>query len=235
MPGLWGTIASAAGKAGSGGASLRLSPSDVRSDFATSSYPAFVAPAFEAKTAHEEGDYVLYFGADLHDLAFILSAWTYVDGSLGDTYPLTFLGVESELTAEIERLAAALDVTESIRIESKVPYLELPQLYQNAAACLGTSFAADGQVLRWAMATGTPLVGLKTPQFERIVGKAAYLVPPADSRTLGAALLTVLIQDRVSGPLRDEGLKVAAGYSNLHIGEEVANILREVASRERGA
>lgn len=233
--GMVDTLAYAAGRAGSRGASIRLSPSDTAPESGRTAYPPFVAPAFGAQAELEGEEHVLCYGFNRADVRFILSAWTYVDGSLADSYPLSFLGVGRELIGEISAIAAELDVEGSIRVWPEVSYRDLPGIYSKAAAYLGTEFAADGQALRWALTAGAPIVAPKTPPFEALLGSAAYLVPPRDSRTLGAALLTVLIQERVSNPLKKQGLEKAAEYRDPRAGEEIASILMEIVDRERGA
>jgi hypothetical protein len=78
-------------------------------------YAPFIAQAFK-KTAEEKGEeYVLCYGFNRSDIRLILSAWTWVDGSMGDTVPLTFLGADATLTTAIHALAAELDIEASVR------------------------------------------------------------------------------------------------------------------------
>jgi glycosyltransferase involved in cell wall biosynthesis len=154
---------------------------------------------------------------------------------MGDTVPLTFLGADATLTTEIHALAADLDIEASVRTQSEVTYDDLPILYEGAAAYLGANFEADGQALRWALAAGTPVVGLKTPDFESVLGGAAYLVPPGDSRNLGAACLTVLIQERVSEPLREKGLQRAKDYQDDRAHVPLVELLTAIARSGKGA
>jgi glycosyltransferase involved in cell wall biosynthesis len=177
----------------------------------------------------------LCYGFASKDIALILSAWTWVDGSLDDGYPLIFLGPDPRLTMKINSIAAELGIEASVRIHPEVSHRDLPRLYGAAAAFVGTSFAAGGQSLRWALAAEAPVVGLKTPEFESILGEAAYLVPPGDSRSLGAACLTVLIQERVSLPLRQKGAKVASHYLTVRAHSGLVDLLDEFARPGRGA
>ncbi len=233
--GLLDKLTVAAGRAGARGASARLVPSDVMSQSAHTGYPPFVAQAFEEAAQEAEGEYVLCYGFDRKDVALILSAWTWVDGSLGDTVPLTFLGPDPALTREINSKAAELEIEASVRTQSDLSYGDLPKLYGRAAAYLGTAFAADGQPLRWALAAGVPVIGLKTPEFESVLRGAAYLVPPGDSRSLGAACLTVLIQERVSEPLKEKGRHLANAYLDERLPQQIVELLAETAQSGKGA
>lgn len=223
-------LATAAGRAGTRGASALLVPSDAKhewKDAGRRSYPPFVPQAFKQEALEIREPYVLCYGFGREDVALILSAWTWVDGSLGDEYPLTFLGPEPTLTMEINSIAAELNIEASVRVRGEVSYADLPRLYGAASAFVGTAFAAGGQSLRWALAAGSPVIGLKTPGFESVLGDAAYLVPPGDSRSLGAACLTVLIQERVSLPLREKGAILTSQYLEAHAATTILDLLNE--------
>ena len=227
-------LAFAAGTAGSRGASAKLYPGDVRVQAGRTKYPPFVDHAFTEADQEVRDEYVLCYGFDRRDIALILSAWTWVDGSLGDTHPLIFLGADSSLTLEIQSMAAKLDIEGSVLTRPEIFYDDLPKVYGGAAAYLGTAFAAGGQAMRWALASGAPVIGLKTPEFESVLGGAAYLVPPYDSRTLGAACLTVLIQERVSEPLREKGRHRAVEYLDSRAQTQLIDLLSEVAKSGKG-
>jgi glycosyltransferase involved in cell wall biosynthesis len=192
-------------------------------------YAPFVSGAFSEEVKEEREAYVLCHGFNRRDIPMILSAWTWVDGSLGDSFPLTFLGAEPDLAREIDATAAELDIEDSVRVQPEIAFEDLPRMYGSAAAFIGTAFKAAGQTLRWALAAGAPVVGPKTDSFKSVLGSAAYLVPPDDSRSLGAACLTVLIQERVSEPLRSEGFIRAGNYLDGRAGAEIVSILRDVA------
>ena len=229
-PSLTTKLASAAGSAGSRGASARLFPNDLSHTSGRTGYAPFVAQAFKDSPLGKGEDYVLCYGFNRKDIPLILSAWTFVDGSLGDSVSLTFLGADPRVTSQIHSTAAELGIEASVRTQSEVTYAGLSKLYGAAAAYLGTEFAADGQPLRWALAAGVPVVGLKTPNFESVLGGAAYLVPPGDSRSLGAACLTVLIQERVSEPLREKGREMARDYLDDSAHMPLVELLTEAAS-----
>lgn len=229
-PSLTTKLASAAGSAGSRGASTRLFPDDLSPASGRTGYAPFVAQAIKNSPLGKGEEYVLCYGFNRKDIPLILSAWTFVDGSLGDTVSLTFLGSDPRVTSQINTTAAQLGIEASVRTQSEVTYAGLPKLYGEAAAYLGTEFAADGQPLRWALAAGVPVVGLKTPNFESVLGGAAYLVPPGDSRSLGAACLTVLIQERVSEPLREKGREMARDYLDDSAHMPLVELLTEAAS-----
>jgi len=228
-------LAFAAGSAGSRGASAKLYPGDLSPQSGRTRYLPFVAQAFKDASEEIGEEYVLCYGFNRKDIPLILSAWTWVDGSLGDTVPLTFLGADPTVTTEIHSKAAELGIEASVRTQSEVTYEDLPKLYGGAAAYLGTEFEAAGQALRWALAAGTPVVGLKTPDFESVLGGAAYLVPAGDSRSLGAACLTVLIQERVSEPLREKGQQRAKEYLDDRAHVPLVELLTEAAKSGKGA
>ncbi len=156
--------------------------------------------------------FVLCHGALARDIPLLLAAWTWVDGSLGDQVPLAFLGLEASLAEEVLERARDLDVHESVRVLPPLALEDLPALYRGAAALFHPGHTAGGQELRWALATGTPVVGVESQATAAVLGEAAYLTPP-DARALGAALLSVLVNpEEVARPLREKGLLRAAAY-----------------------
>ena len=229
--GIADSIAAAAGKAGDRGAIAVLSPSDAEPRPGLTEYSPWVAPEFLPSSAEVQEPSVLCYGFRPEDIPLILSAWTWVDGSLGDSYPLTMLGVARDAVAS---LVEELDIVASVRTQPEISYQDLPALFGGAAAFLSTTFVAGGQPLRWALATEAPVVAIHTADFERVLGGAAYLVPPGDSRTLGAACLTVLIQERVSEPLREKGRQLAEGYTSTG-GREIMDVLIDFVDERKGA
>lgn len=71
--------------------------------------------------------------------------------------------------------------------------------------------------MRLGLACGRPLVGLETPLADALVGPAAYLVTgeqesPAQNRALGAALITVMVEESVSTALEQSAHQRSMGW-----------------------
>ncbi len=204
----------AAGRAGLRGANNILIAADL--DGAAHSgrrYPPFVSPPFlrpGLESAGAERRQVLCYDTNPEDIRLALAAWTWVDGSLGDTYPLQFLSWNPEVEELIARTAAEFNVAESVM--TRPPTKQLSQLYREAAAFLSVRTLAWGQPFRWALASGAPVAAFDSPSANSILGDAGYLVTKGDTRRLGAACLSLLVQDELADSLRIKGLRRAAAY-----------------------
>ena len=231
VPGFGGSIASAAGQAGTRGAAAVLTPRDAGEEPGKQTYTPFISETLRDSIPRDEEPYVLCHAFTPEDVSLILSAWTWVDGSLGDSYPLVLPGIDRDI---IEPLAEELDISDSVEIRPGASFGDLPSLYGGAAAQVSTAFAASGQALRWSLVAEIPVIALHTPRFEAVLGGAAYLVPPKDSRKLGAACLTVLIQERVSEPLRERGRQLAKDYTWTDE-SEIMEMLSGIVAERKGA
>jgi glycosyltransferase involved in cell wall biosynthesis len=153
---------------------------------------------------------VLCYDTEPTGLRKALAAWTWVDGSLGDSFPLVFVSDETAPQDRVSEAAAAFDVADSVRVRS--PGRDHPHLFREAAALLSVRPSAWGQPYRWALANGVPVAAFDTGAAGSIVGEAGYLVSDGSTRTLGAACLSVLVQDDLAESLRSKGLRRAESY-----------------------
>lgn len=149
--------------------------------------------------------YILYAGPPSPQaLAQVLEAWSWAAGSLGEYYPLLLLGLDLRTRQELPALVARYRLEQnSVRALPDLPLPALVELYRAASAVFHPTFDSPwAGSLRLALAAGRPLVALETPQSDALVGSAAYLVPPRqgqpDSRALGAALITVVVEEVVA-------------------------------------
>lgn len=211
------TLQRAAGQAGRSVARWILYPSDVPSyregHRRAQAFPAFVDPGLLDAEPAAMPEHVLCYGLRRHQVALALAAWSWVDGSLGDTYPLLFLGLDAELEHYIRLVADELDVAESIAFHPQIELDALPGFYARAAAYLGIGVHAWGQPLRWALAAGVPVAAEDSPAAASILGAAGYLAPAGDARALGAACLSLLVQEELADQLRERGREIAQRYA----------------------
>lgn len=167
----------------------------------------------EVRSTYDLGAaYVLCHGLRSADAPGLAAAWTWVDGSVGDAIPLVVCGLEAEALRALKSAAQETAVEHSIRPLPSVPYEHLPALYRGGLALLRTARYGNGQVLRWAMACGVPVVVPHEPRAAAIVGDAGYLVPPDDTRAMGAAALTLVVENQLHERLKQRGLLRAADY-----------------------
>lgn len=216
----------AAGRAGLSGTSALLTLDDLPSiEPKTRSVrilPAFVGPAFTPQPERMDGDrlrtldlapgYCLAFGTSADELRVLLAAWSWVAGALGDEYPLVIVGGGGVSAEEAHAMAATADVDASLRWVERVSAEVLPALFRGADALLHAGPTSIGQELRWALACGVPIAGVETAETSAVIGEAGYLVASSDTRALGAACLTVIVDADVAGVLKERGLARARVY-----------------------
>jgi hypothetical protein len=224
----------AAGLAGLRGASAWLAAADLpTSGRATHVYPPFVSPRFLPSGSDEPGPdrrWVLCYDTDPADLQRALAAWTWVDGSLGDSFPLVFVSDQAAAQDRVSEATAAFDVADSVSVRS--PGGNHPALFCEAAALLSVRPSAWGQPYRWALANGVPVAAFDTGAAGSIVGEAGYLISDGSTRTLGAACLSVLVQDDLADSLRSRGLRRAESYLDTPPVEWIGGLIESFRTRE---
>ena len=75
-----------------------------------------------------------------------------------------------------------------------------------------------------AMACGKPLVASETALIGAIVGPAAYLALPGDARSLGAALVTVIVEEQVAESLSAAASQRSAKWRVSEFSEQLEKI-----------
>ncbi len=158
--------------------------------------------------------FVLYCGPlDAHNLRLMLAGWSWVAPSLGDETQLLLLHLAPARQAEIKGLLAENNLTTSVRGAVPATLSELAGLYRRAAVVVHLGPALPwGDPVAAALAAGQALVAVDEPFTAARCGPAAYLVPPDNPRTLGAALLTLIVEENANGQLREAARKQAQGW-----------------------
>ena len=168
--------------------------------------PAVHPLFFEEQSSMDEGEpvpasYILYTGPyDTHTLRLLLAGWSWAVPSLGDE---TVLLLPHSQQATLKQMLVENNLPSSVRSAQPHTLSGLAALYRQAAAVVHL-----GQVLPWgdpvaqALAAGQALVALEEPLTAARCGPAAYLVPPENPRALGAALITLIVEESLNGQLR---------------------------------
>jgi glycosyltransferase involved in cell wall biosynthesis len=131
------------------------------------------------------------------------------------------------LAALIERLSIgdAVDWT---------PYADgaaLPALYRGARMVLLPSlYEGFGMTALEAMACGTPVITSSTSSMPEVVGDAALLVDPADTRAIAGAMHRLFSDDTLAEELRARGLSRAKLFAWDTTARAVQTAVREAAA-----
>lgn len=185
--------------------------------------------------------YTLYLGSfDVRkNLKALIAAYTYVKlSAVGDEYPLILAGKPPaewgtdrfpDLPAEIKRL----ELEDVIRFVGAVDEADKPGVYRMARLSVFPSrYEGFGLGPLESMACGTPVIAADASSIPEVVGEAAYLVDPFDSRKMAGAIISVLIQDQLHENLRNQGLARATNFSWYKTAAATVEVYREVAARK---
>jgi glycosyltransferase involved in cell wall biosynthesis len=187
----------------------------------------------------DSGSYVLYLGGfdARKNVRALLGAWTWVSGSLGEQIPLVIGGAlpraDGRLFEDYRALAQQLDITDTVRFIGPVAENDKPALYRGAACFVFPSrYEGFGLPPLEAMACGTPVITTDAGSIGEVVGDAAYLIDPTDTRKFGAGLITCLVEPSVSDHLKARGLERAKKFSWARTARETVAAYEAVFSQQ---
>jgi glycosyltransferase involved in cell wall biosynthesis len=101
-----------------------------------------------------------------------------------------------------------------VKFIGHVDEADKPALYRSALAFVFPSrYEGFGLPPLEAMACGAPLVCGNGGSLPEVVGSAGYVIPPSDTRALGAAILTCVVEPTVADNLRQRGFEQAKKFS----------------------
>jgi hypothetical protein len=141
----------------------------------------------------------------------LLAAWTWVESSLGDLFVLLLACPDATARDAAQRAADETGLGDTVRAVV-LSDAEWPAAFRQGAALLHGGERPNAAALRWALAAGLPVAALSTPVSESILGPAGYLATLGEARALGAACLTLLVEEGVADDLRQKGLERAQSY-----------------------
>ncbi len=183
--------------------------------------------------------YVLYLGGfqrrkNVHHL---LTAWTWAHSAMPDGCQLVIAGhlpvrPDKRLYQDLPALTSQQGTAESVRFIGAVTESDKPALYQGASCFVfPSSYEGFGLPPLEAMACGVPVVTTGAASLPEVVGDAAYLVSdPSDTRKLGAAIISTIVDTELASELRARGLKQAARFSWGQTARETLRIYQRAAN-----
>ncbi len=175
--------------------------------------------------------YILYHGpTNAPRLRRLAEAWSWASGPIGQNYPLLVIGLPATRQALLADLAQAYNLGSSISALPPLSPADLARLYRSCIAVFHPAPASpwSGSV-RHALACGKPLVAAENPLTSAIVGPAAYLASGDDSRALGAAIITVIVEEKVTAQLSRKAALRAAGWNQPDFGRKIAMLYQRIS------
>jgi len=172
--------------------------------------------------------YILYHGP-CHQTAlhFLLETFRWAADSVGEDYPLLILGLDDAGRERLPALLAAYGLQGYVSALPVISPFSVPWLYRKCSVLFHPAEIAPwGNPLRNALAFGKPVVAGETALSDALVGPAAYLAALDQPRELGAALLTVIIEEELSSRLSAEARQRAAGWQTETYRRELGEVYR---------
>ena len=203
--------------------------------------PPLVHPAFTPGRGQEStldrddlpDAYVLYQGAgEPEDLYPLLDAWSWAAGSIGEGVPLVVLGDATDARLKLDEELVDPELMKSVLVLSR-PTSENPAsstagIYKQAAAFFSAAELLPwGDPMRSAMRCGLPVAAAETKWTGAAVGPAAYLAPQGDARALGAALLTLIVEEEAAEKMGEAAAARAEEWQTKAFGERLLEVYRE--------
>lgn len=176
--------------------------------------------------------YVLYHGpTSAFWLERTLQAWSWAASAIGDYHPLLLLGLDEQAIRALAELEAKFNLSGSVHALPSLSPEDLPTLYQGCSALFHpTPMSPWGGSVSTALMCGKPVVAAESELTDALVRQAAYLVPMDDARALGAALITVLVEEEVAQKLSLAALQQVAGWDSSAFGQKLIAAYQEILS-----
>ena len=176
--------------------------------------------------------FILYHGplSDLN-LQHLLSAWSWAAGPIGAYYPLIILGIGAKTRERLGSLLEQYDLENTVKALPVISPSAIPAIY---ATCTTLFHPAPvppwGGPVRQALACGKPVVSMESDLIEAMVGSGAYLVSGQDTRQLGAALITTVVEDSVAESLTRAAKQQSNSWQSHSFAKELSNVYHNLIS-----
>ncbi len=181
-------------------------------------------------------EFVLYLGSyTVHkNVEVLVAAYSYMAQSMGEDAPLVLAGYTPDAWGsprfpDLPSYIAELGLTDYVRWIGPVDEADKPALYRLATVFVFPSrYEGFGFGPLEAMASGTPVVACEVSSIPEVVGNAAFLVGPRDSRAMGGAILSLFTQPDHAANMRNRGLARVRDFSWRKTAEGTLNVYHRV-------
>lgn len=150
----------------------------------------------------------------------LLEAWSWAADSIGEYHPLLVLGLRPEFESHLEELVCEYGLNGTVKGLGNLSARAIVELYSRCSAVFHSGpLTVWGNSLRLAISMAKPIVAIESRLADSLVGPAAYLVKPSASlqetcRALGAALVTIIVEEGVSNQLKQAASRQAASWQS---------------------
>jgi glycosyltransferase involved in cell wall biosynthesis len=172
--------------------------------------------------------YILYHGPTTQEeLYHLFDAWRWASGAIGEYYPLLVIGIPNSKIPGMETWIEKLGFGGTVGLAPPLSAKALAALYRGCSALFHPAHISPWSIpLRLGLAYARPIVAQETPWSDAIVGPAAYLVAPGDdgyanSRALGAALTTVIVEESLADELSQAARQRTAKWDGAAFADEL--------------
>lgn len=212
-------------------------------------HPAFVQPEQPEPGRPEAGTltslslpetFVLYHGSgNPAVLRRLLAAWSWASGPVGEYYPLLAAGLNEAERLVFDKIAAEFELERSVRSLPALSIHSLAALYRASNVVFHPAETSPwGGSLRIALACAKPVVGLETRMTDALLGPAGYLVrergtPAEVNRALGAALITVIVEESLATSLVQQARERASVYKKVGFSRELGAAYHALLNKAR--
>ena len=152
--------------------------------------------------------FILYHGPTSdYELHRLLDAWSWAAPAVSQYYPLVLVGLNPGAQQRLADLAGEYQLQDTLRGLPEIPVAALLEVYRRSKALFHPGLVSPwGDSLTLALFFNKPIVALENRWSDQRLGPAAYLIQQGDSlkttsRLLGAALVTVIVEDDVADRL----------------------------------
>jgi glycosyltransferase involved in cell wall biosynthesis len=160
----------------------------------------------------------------------LLASYELLSPALRGKHPLVVVCTHPQAKERLKRIAAALDISSQVALLDRVSDEQLATLFGAAALFVFPSLEEGfGLPPLEAMAYGMPVVASNTSSMPEVLGDAALLVDPTDTRALADAMVTVLTLPALAEDLRQRGLQRSRHFSWETTARQTLAVYRSVA------
>jgi hypothetical protein len=174
--------------------------------------------------------YFLYHGpCNPGAIQTLLRTWSWVAVPIGKDCPLVLVGLDQLRRQRVYSQLSDYALEETLQVLPALSPQELAGLYQG---CRGLFHHAPESLwegpVRQALASGRPVVAAKTDLAEALVGPAAYLIDERDTRAMGAALITIVVEESITESLSQAAQARSIRWNQALFREKLALIYQTV-------